>query len=703
MTDATPKPRKRHIWWWTSLGLAAVVTVASFAAPSIVERLVLERLSAHAVDGTRLAVRRVGPFETLIEGVRIAGAVTVAADRVIVRYTPLAVFRGDLYSITLEGLAFAGSAREMALAAERIEHAMRTASGLRIAHVEFGEAKLSLSAPGGAWNASLRGALAQTPSGAFDGVISVVATSVAGAFGGEIVLAPDEAGRTAASLRLREAVVRLPGLTLESVAGEIAVARSDAPLPLVQVDLEMGGRTADGGGLERARLRLVSEGTAASASVAGIDLAGRRFTIESAAEVTAETDGIAFRLSRPGSFAFLGRPVRGAAPLSLEARIEPGDAPVARLMADADGIRIVHALRLALRPTTLVTALGPTRIEDGLLSLDGSLGPGGARGIAVLRVPRLAAADAGILADDLVLALHWEEGPLRFDLAAARVASTAAPAWFAPLPAAFAGTASATEIAFHGRLGGSAASATVEIDGEAALGGTGRAHLRLRPVELGALGRLSPALAGLADAASGQVAAKGEVAWGAGRLDGSARVLLRDAAGTLPFGRVERVNGVVALDRLVPPSTAGPQTLSVGAVEVGLPLTDGTVTFHLDGGVPTLAAARFALAGGLVTLAEATLAPALDGAALKLDAVGLDPTLLAAAGIEGIPATGPLSGSLAVEIGPERASSALRDGKAELVFSARRVRGEPAIGPLGADRHRIPEATRRQMEAYGEP
>ncbi|BBK31347.1 hypothetical protein STHU_19810 [Allostella humosa] len=691
------------------VGAALLLAGGWLAAPWIVERVLIGHFAAQGFPDTTLDVRRVGPFETRIEQLRLA---TVSAERVILRYTPLAALRGDLYSLTLEGLALQGGARETASAMARAEAALRTASGLRIAHIEFGEAKVALGAPGGDWNATLRGSLVQTPSGALEGAVSVVATSIAGAFGGEFRLSPDDAGRTAVRLQVREAVLRLPGLTLEGLAGAVSVARSDGPLPLVDLDVQAGGRAPDGSGLERARLRLVSTGGTALASLAGIDLDGRRFTVESGFDVAAEADGsIALRLARPGSIAFLDRPVRGATPLSLDARIMPGDAPALRLIADADSLRLVHALRLALRPTMLATAAGPARIEDGTLAIDGSLGGDGARGRSELRIPRLVVPARALRAEDVALVVHWEEGPLRFDLTARSLASTAAPPWFAPLPLALSGNGGPAALSFTGRLGGSPVA--IDIEGEAAGPGVGRAALRLRPLDLGAAGdltRLSPALAAIAEAPHGQVAGRAEVAWTQDGLSGGGRLLLREVAATLPIGRVERVNGVVALDRLVPPTTAGPQTLSVGLVDMGLPLTDGTVTFRLDQGGPVLEDARFSAAGGTVRATDA-----LSGGRLTMAAAALNLGLAAA-----------VSGNLMLEIDQERLTARLADDANGLEFALDRPhRGTPTMRAAvdgrphdlpddlasriardarqAADAHRVPEATLRQMQAYGEP
>ncbi|MCC7271711.1 MAG: YdbH domain-containing protein [Alphaproteobacteria bacterium] len=767
MTAAEARPRRR-VKWWGALVLVAAATAAWLNAPWIVERLIVARLTAAGAAVAAIDVRRVGLFETLIEDVRIAGPTSLAADRAIVRYTPWAALRGELYSITLEGLVIAGGAADAAATGVRVERWLRSATDLRVDHVEFGEARVTLEAPGGAWNATLRGHLVQTASRALDGAVSIVATSVAGAFGGELRLAPDEVGRTAARLAIREGVVRLPGLTLEALSGEISVGYGEGAVPAIEIDLQTGGRSADGGGIERARLRVLAEGSTVAASLAGIDLDGRRLTVETAFDAAEEDGGLALRPSRPGSVSFLDRPARGATPLGVEARIVAGAAPTLRLLPLGEGYRLVHAVRIELRPTTIATPLGPAHSDGGNVAIDGALSKAGARGGATATGLRLTLPQRGLRAEDVAATLRWDEMPPRLEIKAARLVSLVEPALFPPLALELSGEPGPGGLAFRARAGDDPGRLAVEAEGTAASDGSGSARIRLRPVDLGrdgALGQLSPALAAIVRDGSGTFAGRADLAWSTKGLDGSARLLLRDIGATLPFGRVARVNGVVALDGLWPPSTSGVQTLTVGVVDVGLPLTDGTIGFRLDRGRPVLVAARFAVAGGLVTLTEATLSPAFDAAVLTLEAAGLDAGLLAAAiGVDGLTAEGRISGTLPVRIDRERVSfagSALTGvGAGRVVYrpqgTAPAFRGDAAgeaaapdalagarwedirlaidhprgaAGPVGRltaagggvdlafdlagrldryvretlGRYRVPEETQRRMREYGEP
>ena len=85
---------------------------------------------------------------------------------------------------------------------------------------------------------------------------------------------------------------------------------------------------------------------------------------------------------------------------------------------------------------------------------------------------------------------------------------------------------------------------------------------------------------------SGRLALDGALGWGAGDgLRADLDLLVDGLAFASGAARFEQVNGVIALDRLAPPSTPPGQQLAIGLVEdIGLPLTDGLLTFDLKPG-----------------------------------------------------------------------------------------------------------------------
>jgi hypothetical protein len=185
--------------------------------------------------------------------------------------------------------------------------------------------------------------------------------------------------------------------------------------------------------------------------------------------------------------------------------------------------------------------------------------------------------------------------------------------------------------------------------------GSGRLDLTVAPFRLGAdgvpLAMLAPGLATTIGDASGEVGLIARLDWGRG---GGERVelLLRDLSLTLSGGRLERLNGVIALDGLFPPRSAGPQQLAVAEIDAGLPLTAGLMSLELrrDGAL-VLHEAGFEVAGGRIRAAPATLLPPYRNAALTLHADGLDlGELVGRLAISGLDARGTLDGTLPVRL-----------------------------------------------------
>ncbi|MGE0725276.1 MAG: YdbH domain-containing protein [Alphaproteobacteria bacterium] len=661
--------RRRRIGRWVALGLAVVLALAWFNAPWIVERMMLAGLARAGLEAS-LDVRRVGFFETVVDRLRIATPPAVAAEKVTIRYTPLAALRGDFYAAILDGLTIEGRLADAALAAARLEAALDRYRSIRVQHIEFAEAKAQLDLGGTPWSLSLRGMLALAKPGGFSGPISVVATSPGGAFGGEVRLAPDGDGRTAARLDVREAVLRLPGITLEQLSGHVGIGHGPGPLPAIDVDLSMSGLRPDKSGIERARLRMVADGPAAIASLAGIDLAGRRFTAEAAFDVAAASDGIQLRLSRPGSLSLLDVPRRDRMPLGLEARLLPGDAPAVRIEEADGGLRLVHAIRLATRMTTIATPLGGLRLEPAEVAIDGQVDAAGARGAATARGLTGHLADWEVVVEDARLVARWDEGPLRAELTVPRLVSTADPPLFAPLGGSLAATGADGGLRFEGALADRSGRLAIDLGGIQRPDGAGEVRLAVKPVRLGRDGAdfavLSPALGARLSEVSGEIRADGTIAWRDGRYDSRGRLLLRGLAATTPVGRARGINGVVALDRLSPMSTAGPQTLSVAAFDVGVPLAGGQVSLAIDRGRPSLTDVRFGLFGGAITLAgPARIDLAAASADIPLAARGVD--LAAAArglGIDGLAIEGAVDGSIPLKVANGRPTVAGADFRA---------------------------------------
>ena len=77
---------------------------------------------------------------------------------------------------------------------------------------------------------------------------------------------------------------------------------------------------------------------------------------------------------------------------------------------------------------------------------------------------------------------------------------------------------------------------------------------------------------------------------------------------------------MIAFDRLAPLSTPPGQQLAIGLVDVGLPLTDGLLTFDLEPGQLVVEQLRLAVARGRIRAAPFTIGSAEMGFATTLTA-----------------------------------------------------------------------------------
>ena len=94
-------------------------------------------------------------------------------------------------------------------------------------------------------------------------------------------------------------------------------------------------------------------------------------------------------------------------------------------------------------------------------------------------------------------------------------------------------------------------------------------------------GDLSPILEGVIADAEGGIALDGQLTLQDGRLASDLALLIDELGFTIGPARLSRINSVITFDGLAPPTTPGDQLLSVGLLDVGLPLTDGLVSMQL--------------------------------------------------------------------------------------------------------------------------
>ena len=197
-------------------------------------------------------------------------------------------------------------------------------------------------------------------------------------------------------------------------------------------------------------------------------------------------------------------------------------------------------------------------------------------------------------------------------IAVAAIVHEGEPPWFAPLSLQGSVQPEGDRIGFDIKLAHTAGAAAMSVRGQHDLAsGAGRAQVELPPVDLapGQLqpGQLSPRLGGMVQDVSGRLALDGSVGWGTGDLRADLALLVESLAFSSGPARFEQVNGVIALDRLAPPSTPPGQQLAVGLVNIGLPLTNGLLTFDLEPGQLLVEQLRWQFAEGRIRAAPFTI------------------------------------------------------------------------------------------------
>lgn len=173
---------------------------------------------------------------------------------------------------------------------------------------------------------------------------------------------------------------------------------------------------------------------------------------------------------------------------------------------------------------------------------------------------------------------------------------------------------------------------------------------------------LYPPLADAIEQAAGKVAVEGRVAWDE-ETDVLVKVRLEDLTIKTPQVTLTGVNGTITLDGVDPPTTPPNQQIFIGTVDLGLPLTDGVLTFQL---LPEnrlrVEHARLTLAGGEVAARPAVVDWTSGTQEVELLVHDVDlQKLLALADIDGLSAEGKLAGSIPVLV--QDGAVIIRDGK----------------------------------------
>jgi hypothetical protein len=453
--------------------------------------------------------------------------------------------------------------------------------------------------------------------------------------------------------RLRELVVRDGAVDVRDLSvgdmrlerGSIKLEGSGAPAAWAgSLALELAGAGAPWPGLE-------VEGAIAQADL-DVRLADRRLSVSPRGPATLQLAALSW-----------ADDVRAS---GLELRVPPGAAPLLSAELAHGQMRWQQHVRARLPAFEVTASAGKTplsltaEIAELALELAGD-GQGLQSGRVVLsdgavRAPAYQLRLSGIAADMRLFA-HGLDPAQPNPVSIASIVHEGAPAWFAPLRLTGSVQPEDNRLAFNLELGRPAGEFKLRVRGEHDLAtAAGRAELNLSPVRFAPdrlqPGALAPLLAGVVDDVSGQLALRGALGWGAGRdLRANLDLLVEDLAFSSGPARFAEINGVIAFDRLAPLSTPPGQQLAIGLVDIGLPLTNGLLTFDLERGQLVVEQLGWQLAEGRIRAAPFTIGsgPMRFATTLTAERLNLD-EIFALAQLDGLSGEGTMHGTLPITI-----------------------------------------------------
>jgi hypothetical protein len=345
-------------------------------------------------------------------------------------------------------------------------------------------------------------------------------------------------------------------------------------------------------------------------------------------------------------------------------RIEPGDPPLLVVRFGAEGaIAWREALRARGEAFDLTATAIDARAQLSDLSLTGS---GDRNGLStanvklaggLLQLPGEQISVDGISTELALTPDGLLSGPA-IPITVATISQGGKPAWFAPLTLKAMLRPQAEQIDFEARLSRPGDDLALSLRGSHDLAhGRGQAELKLPPLrfERGKLQprQLAPVLGEQVRDVTGTLALDGTIGWGTGDVIAADLALLLDSIGlTAGPARFDQINGVLHVDRLWPLTTPAGQQLAIGLVDLGLPLTDGLISFRVEPD-RTLAVEqlRWSFAGGTVRAQPFRVGSATPDTRVTLTADGLDlGQLFGLTRLDGLSGEGKVHGSLPVRV-----------------------------------------------------
>jgi hypothetical protein len=277
---------------------------------------------------------------------------------------------------------------------------------------------------------------------------------------------------------------------------------------------------------------------------------------------------------------------------------------------------------------------------------------------------------AGNLNEATIVAAIGLDGALNADYTIATIRHDRNPAFFAPLN--LTGRANGFlggEIDFNAKLADRSGLASLALQGRHDMvTGAGQAGIRMKPTLFGTeaarFTTLFPITNQWVRQLTGTLGIKAGIGWGGGSGPGKAEILLKEVAMDAGAITASGINAVLTADRLSPLHLPAGQTISIGLMDAGVPLTDGEIQFGVQGDRLSVTKAEWSWAGGILRAApfEAGMSAADRTIVLEAEDVDLR-QLLSLAAIDGLSASGNLSGSLPVHITPNAIS--VEEGRLE--------------------------------------
>lgn len=448
--------------------------------------------------------------------------------------------------------------------------------------------------------------------------------------------------------------------------------RLDVPHLTVEVrTLPLGTAQVDG----VLRLGDIAGGPSSVAGEARLHVVGRRLqaagaAIEQAAvslngRLSLDQELAAFTLAEPGRLYLeglrLGQTLRTTRPASFS--IGVGSEPAVRVSLSGDrgpallpSVPFAGDIRLAIVDAGLDLTVpaghlgGSWSLSDGqwhpVITGDGIAAQAEAVGLAARGIDLVYAADDHGARGKLRIAELRRRGGGRDGLALSGNAEIASAGDHLAFSAALTGAGDRVRLTLDGRHEPASGRGNVNVHMPTVTFDDG-----LRPVDL------FPALAGELGDATGSIAVNGTVVWTDKETRPDLKVVLRDYTGIVGGVGVQRLNTAVRLNGLAPLASPADQQLAVALIDAGLPLVDGQMRFRLSRGRLAVQSGITHLAGGTVHIGPTILDPNARRQRVVLGVERVDlSALVGMIGLDGLDATGRLTGSIPLVLGGESAA-----------------------------------------------